>query len=302
MLDFFMGIEFEYPLVFLVLILYFICVRWCRAKNIAIYFPNIPMLKRATGKKSSLLELLKFLSVFSLVVALASPIKEDTVETKKDKGYEIALILDASGSMEEYGKFDIVKKIVMDFIDKRKHDKLALTIFADFAYVAVPLTYDKDSLKQLLERISVGVAGKQRTALYEALFLSVNLFKTSKAKEKIAILLTDGMDNANTIPLEVAIKRAKKYGIKVYTIGVGRDGVDFNSAVLKKIAKETGGKYFNGNSIQKLQEIYETINRLEKSEITANKYIKKTYYYQYILMLSLLSLVLLFHLKNVERE
>ncbi len=118
MLDFFICIKFEYPLVFLVLILYLICVRWCRAKNIAIYFPNIPMLKRATERKSSLLEFLKFLSIFSLVVALASPIREDILETQNDKGYEISLILDASGSMEEYGKFDIVKRIVMDFIDR----------------------------------------------------------------------------------------------------------------------------------------------------------------------------------------
>jgi len=110
------------------------------AKKIAIYFPNIPMLRRATERKSSLLEFLKFLSIFSLVVALASPIREDILETQNDKGYEISLILDASGSMEEYGKFDIVKRIVMDFIDKRKHDKLALTIFADLPMWLCPLT------------------------------------------------------------------------------------------------------------------------------------------------------------------
>jgi Ca-activated chloride channel family protein len=291
---------FEYPLVFVILILFYICNRWCKPKGLSIYFPNIAILQKASKKSSILINFFKILAILSLVTALASPIKEDTLIVKNDKGYEISLVLDASGSMQEYNKFDIVKKIVLDFINKREHDKLALSIFADFAYVAVPLTYDKTSLKRLLNRLEVGIAGKQRTALYEALFLSSNLFKTSKSKEKIAILLTDGMDNANTIPLEVAIKRAKKYGIKVYTIGVGREGLDFNSEVLQKISKETGGKYFVGNSIERLEQIYETINKLEKSEIKADKYIKKTYYFQYLLTLALLSLILYFYFKNRE--
>jgi len=291
---------FEYPLVFVILILFYICNRWCKPKGLSIYFPNIAILQKASKKSSILINFFKILAILSLVTALASPIKEDTLIVKNDKGYEISLVLDASGSMQEYNKFDVVKKIVLDFINKREHDKLALSIFADFAYVAVPLTYDKTSLKRLLNRLEVGIAGKQRTALYEALFLSSNLFKTSKSKEKIAILLTDGMDNANTIPLEVAIKRAKKYGIKVYTIGVGREGLDFNSEVLQKISKETGGKYFVGNSIERLEQIYETINKLEKSEIKADKYIKKTYYFQYLLTLALLSLILYFYFKNRE--
>ncbi len=291
---------FEYPIVFVILLLFYICSRWCKQKGISIYFPNMAMLKRASKKSSLLSNFLKLFTIIALVTALASPIKEDDVIVKNDKGYEISLILDASGSMQEYNKFDIVKEIVDDFIDKRKHDKLALSIFADFAYVAVPLTYDKKSIKRLLNRIDVGIAGRQRTALYEALFLSSNLFKTSKSKEKIAILLTDGMDNANTIPLDVAIKTAKKYGIKVYTIGVGRAGMDFNSAVLKKIAKETGGRYFAGDSVEKLQNIYKTIDKLEKSEIKADKYVKKSYYFQYFLLLGLLGLILYFYITNKE--
>jgi Ca-activated chloride channel family protein len=290
---------FEYPLVFVILVLFYICNRWCKPKGLSIYFPNIAILQKASKKSSILINFFKILAILSLVTALASPIKEDTLIVKNDKGYEISLILDASRSMQEYNKFNIVREIVSDFIDKREHDKLALSIFADFAYVAVPLTYDKTSLKRLLNKLYIGIAGNS-TALYEALFLSSNLFKTSKSKEKIAILLTDGMDNANTIPLEVAIKRAKKYGIKVYTIGVGREGLDFNSEVLQKISKETGGKYFVGNSIERLEQIYETINKLEKSEIKADKYIKKTYYFQYLLTLALLSLILYFYFKNRE--
>jgi Ca-activated chloride channel family protein len=257
------------------------------------------LLQKASAKSRISINLSKFLMVLFVIIALASPIKQDDVVIKNDQGYEISLILDSSGSMEEANKFGIVKDIVTKFIDKREHDKLALSIFADFAYVAVPLTYDKKSIKRLLNRLDVGVAGTRRTALYEALFLSSNLFKQSQAKEKIAILLTDGMDNVDTIPLDVAINTAKKYEIKVYTIGVGAVG-DFNPEVLNKIANDTGGKYFSANSIKKLQEIYKTIDQLEKSEIETNKYVKKTYFFQYPLLFALIFLSLYFYLVNKE--
>jgi len=294
------NFTFEYPLVFLLLFLFLACSQWCKPKGVSLYFPNMMMLQKASKKSQWVLKSLKVLTIVSLIVALASPIKEDDIIVKNDKGYEISLILDASGSMQEYNKFGIVKEIVQDFVDQRQHDKLALSIFADFAYVAVPLTYDKKSIKRLLQRIEVGIAGKQRTALNEALFLSSNLFKTSKSKEKVAILLTDGMDNTNTIPLEVAIKTAKKYNIKVYTVGVGNAGKDFNPEILEKISNETGGKYFSANTIEKLKEIYSVINQLEKSEIKADKYIKKTYYFQYLLALALLLMISYFLIANKE--
>ena len=294
------NFTFEYPAVFLLFALFLICNRYCKPKGVSLYFPNIEMLQKASKNSRWFLNSLKFLGLTLLVMALASPIQEDEIVIKNDKGYEISLVLDASGSMQEYNKFTIVKEIVEDFVDQREHDKLALSIFADFAYVAVPLTYDKKSIKRLLQRLEVGIAGKQRTALNEALFLSSNLFKTSKSKEKIAILLTDGMDNANTIPLEVAIKTAKKYNIKVYTVGVGNAGRDFNPEVLKKISKETGGKYFSANTIERLKKIYTVINELEKSEIKADKYVKKTYYFQYLLALALLFLISYFIVANRE--
>jgi Ca-activated chloride channel family protein len=278
---------------------YILCVKFCRQKRVAFLFPNQQLLQKATIKSRYSIVIVKFLLFISLLFAISSPIVENEIVTLNDKGYEISLILDASGSMQEGDKFGIVKDIVTKFIDKRQHDKLALSIFADFAYVAVPLTYDKKSIKRLLSKLDVGIAGVQQTALYEALFLSSNLFKTSKSKEKIAILLTDGINNTNTIPLDVAINTTKKYGIKVYTIGIG-NARDFNSEVLKQISTQTGGKFFSANSIEKLKEIYKTINELEKSEIKANKYVKITYYYQYILLLSLIFLVFYFYLLNKE--
>jgi len=204
------GLTFEYPIFFAIPLLYLLCKKFCKAKSEAFYFPGVKLLQKALKRSNLTVEIFKFLMVIAFSVALASPIKTNDIRVQNEKGYEIALILDASGSMREANKFGVVKNIVQDFLDKRAHDKIGLTIFADFAYVAVPLTYDKNSIKRLLSRIDVGVAGMHRTALYEALFLSSNLFKDSKAKNKIAILLTDGMDNANTIPLDVAVKTAKQ--------------------------------------------------------------------------------------------
>jgi Ca-activated chloride channel family protein len=291
------NIIFEYPYAFVLPIVYLICLKFCKQKQKVIFFPNIALLQKASAKKMWLQNITNFLLILTLTVSIASPIKKDDIVMRDDKGYEISLILDVSGSMEQFNKLKIVKDIVANFIDKRQHDKLALSIFADFAYVAIPLTYDKQSIKRLLSKIDVGIAGVNKTALYEALFLSSNLFKTSKTKEKIAILLTDGKDNANTIPLDVAIKTAKKYKIKVYTIGVGKAG-DFNPDVLGKISNQTNGKYYHANTIQGLENIYKDINKLEKSKIQIEKYIKKTYYFQYSLILSVLFLLISIFLRG----
>jgi Ca-activated chloride channel family protein len=251
------------------------------------------MLKAATKKQNYLVKIIRFLIVFFILIALASPVKKDEIIINDNKGYEISLILDASGSMQENNKFKITKDILAEFIKQRTTDRLALSIFADFAYIAVPLTYDKKSLLSLLEHIEVGIAGQRQTALYEALYLSSSLFKDSKAKEKIAILLTDGLDNTNTIPLDIAIAKAKKYGMKVFTIGIGRQG-DYNAAVLEQIAVQTSGEFFQANSIEKLKEIYEYINNLEKSDIKTQKYVKKEHFFQYPLGIALgLSFILI---------
>ncbi len=295
------GIILEYPIALIIPFIFLTCLKYCKPKFLAIFFPNTDILKRAAQKRNVFLNVLKFLTILLLSISLASPIKEDEIVTNENRGYEISLILDVSGSMAQYNKFKIVKSIVSDFIKKRKNDKLALTIFADFAYVAIPLTYDKQSIQRLLDKIDVGIAGTHRTALYEALFMSTKLFKNSKAKNKIAILLTDGMDNAGTIPLDVAINTAKKYKIKVYTIGVGGRG-EYNPYVLREIAKETGGKFFEADSADRLKKIYNEIDKLEKSEIKTNKFVKKSYYFQYPLFLAILLMSILIILNINIRE
>jgi Ca-activated chloride channel family protein len=289
--------KFEYPWVLLLIILVFICLFFCKEKRYGIYFPTADIFKNIVGGKQIFISVLKFLIPSLIIISLASPIKTGELLFDKNNGYEIALVLDASGSMERGNKFGIVKEIVADFIDKRQNDKLALNIFADFAYSVVPMTYDKKSLKILLKNINLGIAGRRNTALYEALFSVANLFKTSKAKEKIAILLTDGKNSVENIPLDEAIKNVKRYGIKVYTIGVG-NGRSVNMNILQEIAKATGGKSFLADSKNTIKEVYKQINNLEKSEINAEKYAQKTYFFAYPLFLALFLSLLYFWRKN----
>jgi Ca-activated chloride channel family protein len=295
----FYGISFLFPYALLLLAIYPICLYFCKEKSQSIYFSNMVMLKSATKNQGYILKVLRFLVFFFLVIALANPVKKDELILNENTGYEISLILDTSGSMLENNKFSIAKEILTDFIQKRETDRLALSVFADFAYVAVPLTYDKTTFTYLLNLLEVGIAGQRQTALYEALYLSSNLFKKSKSKNKVAILLTDGMDNANTIPIEVAISVAKKYGIRVYTVGIGNRG-DFDPVSLKQIADATKGKFYEATSKDELKKIYKQIDTLEKSTIKTDQLVKKTYLYQYPLdvAIGLLFMLLLINRKN----
>ena len=298
MIDIFNDITFVYPNVFWLLMVYFLCTYFCKGQKQSFYFSNLVMIKSASSYQNFIIKTLRFLIFLFMLVALANPIKKSELSIDNSMGYEISLLLDSSGSMLENDKFKITKEILRDFIDHRQTDRLALTIFADFAYLASPLTYDKNSLQKLLSLIEVGVVGDRQTALYEALYLSGNLFKNSASKNKIAILLTDGIDTADTIPIGAAIERIKKYGIKVYVIGIGQVG-DYNSVPLHQISQETGGKFYEASTKQQISDIYNTINKLEKSEIKTEKYERKTYFYQYPLDIAI---GLLFILILVNRK
>ena len=134
---------FLYPYVWILFILYIVCEKYCKQNLPVIYFSNMKMLHNATSKQNNYIKILRYLIVFFIVLALSSPVIKNDYELDNASGYEISLILDASGSMHEDDRFVITKEIVADFIDKRKTDRLALSVFADFTYVAVPLTNDK---------------------------------------------------------------------------------------------------------------------------------------------------------------
>ena len=270
---------FEYPFFLIIPIVYLILKYFFTSVDDRIIFPNTQIFSKSKNRFSSL----EFLIILFLGVALASPVKSKILTNTYKKGYNIVIDLDTSGSMAEFNKIDAAKAVSLDFAQKRKNDALGLVVFGNIAYIASPLTFDKKTFKDILSRIYVSIAGG-KTAIYDALFLSSNLFKNANG-EKIIILLTDGMDNASITPLDVAIKKLKKEHIKVYTIAIGGD-VDLN--VLKKIAHTTHGKFYIASSFKDLKSIYNDINKLTKSNIKSNIQILNTYYYQYPLILALI--------------
>ncbi len=301
------GIYFEFPKLIFIIFFFIACESLCKMKLPSIYFPHASQFMKSNVAASKLLFFLKWLTIIMMILALMSPVKDEPYELKPKQGHEIALILDASGSMKERGfdpanpgasRFDVVKSIVKDFINKRANDNMGLVVFGSYSFIASPLTYDKHILSRIVSQLEVGMAGKY-TALYEALAQGVNLLKMSKAKSKVAILLTDGYSTAGVdkIPLDVALDMAKKEGVRVYPIGVGGDG-EYNRAVLLKIAKETGGVAFGASNASQLKEVYKKIDELEKSEIKNETFSYKNYYYFYPLFIALLSLLLYVYLRN----
>ncbi|MDF1876166.1 VWA domain-containing protein [Sulfurimonas sp. SAG-AH-194-I05] len=301
------GIYFEYPEVFLVLLLFILCSIFCKVRLSSIYFPHAQQFMQSTVVSSKVLNILKYASILALVTTLSSPVRDEPYELEPKNGYEIALILDASNSMQAQGfdadnrgltRFDVVKNIVTDFIEQRRNDNIGLVVFGQYSFIASPLTYDANILNKIVSQLEIGMAGKY-TALYESLAQGVNLLKMSESKSKIAILLTDGYSTVgiDKIPLDIALDMAKKEGVKVYPIGIGMPN-EYNRRVLIEIAEGTGGIAFGASSAAELLQVYKKIDELEKSEIKRETFTYLKYYYMYSLFFGLLTLMLYAYLKN----
>jgi len=301
------GIYFEFPKIFFVIFIYIGCASICRMKLPSIYFPHSSSFVKKSASASKLLFFLKWFGITMLVLALMSPVKDKTYELDPAQGHEIVLVLDTSESMAQRGfdrndpyksRFDVVKEIVSDFITKRKNDNIGLVVFGSSSYIASPLTYDTDILKQILNRLDIGVAGRF-TALYSAIAQGVNLLKMSKSKSKVMILLTDGYSthDVDKIPLNVALDLAKKENIKIYPIGIGGER-EYNKRVLLKIAHETGGIAFGASNAEKLKEVYKKIDELETDEIDREKFNYMDYYFAFPLFLGFISLMFYIYLLN----
>ena len=297
------NFTFEYPYFLLLIVLFIICSIYCKAKTPTYLIPHLNIFKFANQKSMIFINSLKYLVIIFSILALASPVKiNDTILLKND-GVNILLNLDASGSMKErdldenYSKnrFEVVKDIVKDFMDKRVADNIGIVLFGDSVLIASPLSFDKDAQKQIIDYLDVEMTG-QKTALIDSIAASINILKNQKAKSNIIILLSDGVDNASNIPLDVVIKLLNKYNIKAYTIGIG----NFNNEVLYKIANESNAKAYKAMSKEDLALIYEDINKLEKSQIDQNKIILKDYLFFYPLFFAILFLILLIYLRNKE--
>jgi len=296
------NIKFEYPSLLLLIVVFVVCNKFCKAKTQSYYMPHLHMYKKGTIIKSTITNILKWLSIICSIVALTSPIKEHKIINTKKDGIDIVLNLDTSGSMRAVGfnqqnpqqnRWEAVKDIVNDFIDKRTNDNIALVVFASSVMTASALTYDNEALKKIIKSLNIGVVGQQ-TALIDSIVSSINILKNHKAKSKIIIALTDGEDTASITPLDIVIKMAKKHNIKIYTIAIGSTSV----YTLQKLSQQTNGKFFQASNKQNLKLIYDTINKLEKSKIDQNKIILKEYYYFYPLMISFISLLFFVYLKN----
>ncbi|MDD3905197.1 MAG: VWA domain-containing protein [Candidatus Omnitrophica bacterium] len=237
---------------------------------------------------------LRAAALFFIILAFARP--QSVLEGTKtvSEGVDIVLALDTSTSMlaEDFtlkgrrvNRFDVVRDVVKEFIQKRKDDRIGMVAFAARAYTVCPLTTDYGWLNENLDRVTVGMI-EDGTAVGSALASSCNRLRTSKTKSKIIILLTDGVNNAGTISPVMAAEAAKALGIKVYTICVGRKGlspypfhdaygrkvyqnipIEIDEEVLKRIAGITGGKYYLASDAETLRKIYDDINKLEKSVI-----------------------------------
>ncbi len=301
------GLYFEFPKLIFLIFFFIACESLCKMKLPSIYFPHTQQFLKNSVSSSKLLFLLKWLGIVMMILALMSPVKDEPYELEPKNGYEIAMILDASQSMQAEGfdpsdpylnRFDVVKSIVSDFIQQRKNDNIGLVVFGEYSFIASPLTYDENILSRIVSQLQIGMAGKY-TALYTALAQGVNLLKMNESKSKVAILLTDGYSTQeiDKIPLDVAIDMAKKEGVKVYPIGIGMPH-EYNQKVLLKIAKETGGVAFGASSASELKEVYKKIDELEKSEIKNETFTYLNYYYAYPLFVALLSLMLYVYLRN----
>ncbi len=300
------GIYFEFPRLIFLIFFFIACANLCKMKLPSIYFPHTTSFAKNAASKSKLLFFLKWLTISMMILALMSPVKDEPYELEPKDGYEMALVLDASGSMKARGfdptsisstRFDAVKGIVSDFIDKRKNDNIGLVVFGEYSFIASPLTYDENILKGIVKEFYIGMAG-EKTALYEALAQGVNLLKMSESKSKVIILLTDGYNSGESrFPLDVALDMVKKENVKVYPIGIGRSN-EYNKDVLLQIAKESGGVAFGASNAGELKEVYNKIDELEKSEIQSETFSYIQYYYFYPLFVSFLSLMFYVYLRN----
>ena len=294
------NFEFEYPWVFLLLFL-ILCIYKCPHTIQELIFPHTQLFKIKTSFINR--DKLLYSLIFALLVtALASPISYEQKSANKRKGRDLVFVLDTSGSMAESGfnkdkpeekKFEVLKTLLKNFIDKRYDDNVGVAIFGSYAYAAIPLSYDMKSIDFLLDFFDVGIAGDS-TAIGEGLASGVRILQKGDAKEKVIILITDGYQNSGAISIKEAVERAKKMGVRIYTIGIGPKK-SYDAKLLARIANETQAKSFSATDAKVLANIYKELNSLEPSNIRSQHYLNRELLYIYPLTLAalLLSLLLL---------
>jgi Ca-activated chloride channel family protein len=296
------DIEFANPDFFWLLLLLPLAVLWYffnrNEQNASLKISSIKGFAKQgiLPKLKPILFFLRLLALAGIIVAMARPQTKDvSTRTKTTKGIDIVMAIDVSSSMLardlKPNRLSALKEVAADFIKKRPSDRIGLVAYAGEGYTKTPITSDKSIVLSALREITYGQLN-DGTAIGMGLATSVNRLKESKAISKIIILLTDGVNNSGFIEPQTAADLAIEYGIKTYTIGLGTNGnalspiaynadgsfrygmrqVEIDEDLLKDIANATGGKYFRATDNEKLEAIYDEINKLEKTEIEEFKY------------------------------
>jgi Ca-activated chloride channel family protein len=272
---------------------------------------------RGLARFRFLLLVFRFLALSTLILALARPQTKDvSTRTVTNSGIDIVMAIDVSSSMLAQdlkpNRLTALKRVASDFIGNRVSDRIGLVVYAGESYTKTPITSDKNIVKKSLREINFEGLIEDGTAIGMGLATAVNRLKDSRAKSKVIILLTDGVNNSGFIDPRIAAELAVEYNIKTYTIGLGSNGtakapigvlpngkfqygltkVEIDEALLRTIAKTTGGLYFRATDNQRLVEIYEEINKLEKTEIEEFKYYNFEEKYRPLALLALVLLVL----------
>ena len=305
----FSNITFANPHILYLLILLPLLLLWYwrhnKKRSPAITYSNLELFSELNYTLKERLRHLPFflriLGLSLLIIALARPQSFSSGENVYTEGIDIAMLLDISGSMlaEDFkpNRLEAAKQVIDEFVSGRTTDKIGLVVFASESFTQCPLTIDYPVLRGLLSEIKSGII-EDGTAIGTAIANGVNRLKDSEAKSKVVILLTDGVNNSGEIDPITAAQIAKKFGIRIYTVGVGTEGeapypfqtpfgkryqmvpVEIDEATLKQVAEITDGNYFRATDNKKLEDIYNEIDTLEKTrvEITSYRKAKELFY------------------------
>ena len=295
------NIEFANPKLLWLLLLVPLTIIWYilrhKKQEASVNFSDLKgMVKLPKTWKAYLRHLLfalKMAALSLLIVALARPQSSSTNSTSNIEGIDIVMAMDVSGSMLardlKPDRLTAAKNVASDFVKGRPGDRMGLVIFSGETFTQVPLTTDHGVMLNMLAEMKNGLID-DGTAIGDGLATAISRLKDSEAISKVIILLTDGMNNAGSVDPYTAAEIAKLYGIRVYTIGVGTYGtapypvqtmfgtqmqqikVEIDEKLLATIANSTGGKYFRANNNKKLDEIYQEIDKLERSKIEVTEF------------------------------
>jgi len=291
--------------------------RWYYYKHPVYHYSSLEPFKelsRAAWWHSLVPYILRLMTLILLVLALARIRQPDVCTLIPVKGVDIMMVLDASGSMdmvddlkEKKSRFTIAKQEALRFIKKRTNDPIGLVIFGEVALTRSPLTLDKVMLERIIHETRLGSIPLRGTVLSKSILVAANRLKKSQAKSRIMIVLTDGVSSPHDMEPGAAIGIAKKLGIKIYTIGIGSDkgswvqivpgrweqfpGQQYDANLLKSIAQQTGGKFFEAQSSQDMRNIYKAIDTLERTEQKMPVYAKYLEYFIYLLWAAFLLLL-----------